>query len=110
MAVAPASPRPSLRTAQRSSLRATFASSQRHVSLCETLDRVLNKGAVIAGDIVISVADVDLLYLGLSLTVTSVETVRVQARQAEAEAAGDASRTPGKAARTRVPAPAPDVP
>jgi len=110
MDVAPARPLPPLRTAQRSSLRAAFASRQRHVSLCETLDRVLNKGAVIAGDIVISVADVDLLYLGLSLTVTSVETVRVHARQAEAEAAGAASRAPGKAARTRVPALASDAP
>jgi hypothetical protein len=46
------------------------------VSLCETLDRVLNKGAVIAGDIVISVGDVELLYVGLNLVVTSVETMR----------------------------------
>ena len=51
-------------------------SRQRRVSLCETLDRVLNKGAVIAGDIVISVADVDLLYLGVNLVVTSVESMR----------------------------------
>jgi|GEM_PF-528354 len=86
MSIALVKPRPSLRSTQRSSLRATFASRQRHVSLCETLDRVLNKGAVIAGDIVISVADIDLIYIGLSLTVTSVETVRVQARKAEAEA------------------------
>ena len=86
MSVAVVKPRRSLRSAQRSSLRATFASRQQHVSLCETLDRVLNKGAVIAGDIVISVADIDLIYIGLSLTVTSVETVRVQARKAEAEA------------------------
>ncbi len=50
--------------------------SQRRVSLCETLDRVLNKGAVVAGDIVISVAGVDLLYVGLNLVVTSVETMR----------------------------------
>lgn len=50
--------------------------SQRRVSLCETLDRVLNKGAVVAGDIVISVAGVDLLYLGLNLVLTSVETMR----------------------------------
>jgi hypothetical protein len=49
---------------------------QRRVSLCETLDRVLNKGAIIAGDIVISVADIDLLYIGLNLMVTSVETLR----------------------------------
>lgn len=45
-----------------------------HISLCETLDRVLNKGVVVAGEIVISVADIDLIYLGLQLVLTSVET------------------------------------
>lgn len=44
-----------------------------HVSLCETLDRVLNKGAVIAGEVTISVADIDLIYLGLQLMISSVE-------------------------------------
>ena len=48
--------------------------AQEHVTLCEVLDRVLNKGAVIHGDIMISVADVDLLYVGLRLMVTSIET------------------------------------
>jgi hypothetical protein len=56
--------------------RVASLASQRRVSLCETLDRVLNKGAVVAGDIVISVAGVDLLYLGLNLVLTSVETMR----------------------------------
>ncbi len=56
--------------------RVPSLSSQRRVSLCETLDRVLNKGAVVTGDIVISVAGVDLLYLGLNLVLTSVETMR----------------------------------
>jgi hypothetical protein len=51
-------------------------SRERRVSLCEILDRVLNRGAVIAGDVVISVADVDLLYVGLNLVVGSVETMR----------------------------------
>lgn len=46
------------------------------VSLCEVLDRVLNKGAVLAGELIISVADVDLLYLGLHVVLTSVETAR----------------------------------
>lgn len=46
------------------------------VSLCETLDRVLNKGAVIAGEVTISVADVDLIYLGLQVMISSVETAR----------------------------------
>ena len=51
-----------------------FASDRESISLCETLDRVLNKGAVVTGEIVISVADIDLIYLGLQLTLTSVET------------------------------------
>ncbi len=44
------------------------------ISLCEVLDRVLNTGVVVVGEVVISVADVDLIYLGLQLTLTSVET------------------------------------
>jgi hypothetical protein len=54
-------------------------SRARRVSLCETLDRVLNKGVVIAGDIVISVAGIDLVYVGVNLVVTSVETMRTWA-------------------------------
>ena len=46
------------------------------VSLCEVLDRVLNTGVVVVGEVVISVADIDLIYLGLNLTLTSVETAR----------------------------------
>jgi len=48
--------------------------SEQQVSLCELLDRVLNKGAVVAGEVTISVADIDLLYLGLQLVLTSIET------------------------------------
>ena len=49
---------------------------QEHVSLCEALDRILNKGAVVVGDVMISVADIDLIYLGLQVILTSVETAR----------------------------------
>jgi len=49
--------------------------AEREVSLCELLDRVLNKGAVLTGEIVIAVADIELLYVGLSLVVSSVETL-----------------------------------
>jgi len=48
-----------------------------HVSLCEALDRILNKGAVIMGEVTISVANVDLIYLGLQLVLTSIETSKV---------------------------------
>jgi hypothetical protein len=37
--------------------------------------RVLNKGVIIAGDVVISVADIDLVYLGVKLMLSSVETM-----------------------------------
>jgi hypothetical protein len=46
------------------------------VSVCEVLDRVLNKGVVVAGEVTISVAGVDLLYLGLQLVLTSIETAQ----------------------------------
>lgn len=45
------------------------------VTLLELLDRVLDKGVVMSGDIVISLADVDLIYLGLKVLVSSVETM-----------------------------------
>ncbi len=53
---------------------------ERPVSLCEALDRMLNKGVVVAGEVVISVADVDLIYLNLQVLLTSVETAYRQQR------------------------------
>jgi hypothetical protein len=47
-----------------------------HISLCEALDRILNKGAVIVGEVTISVANIDLVYLGLQVVLTSIETAR----------------------------------
>ncbi len=44
-------------------------------TLLEILDRVLDKGVVVSGDIVISVADVDLIYVGIKVLVSSVETM-----------------------------------
>lgn len=54
---------------------ANSAIREREVSLLELLDRILDKGVVIAGDLVISVADIDLIYLGLKVILTSVETM-----------------------------------
>ena len=42
------------------------------VTLVDALDKVLEKGAVINGEIVIRVADVDLAFLGLRLLLTSI--------------------------------------
>jgi len=48
--------------------------SEQEVSLLEILDHVLNSGVVIQGSIVISLAGVDLVYVGLNVVLTSVET------------------------------------
>lgn len=57
------------------------------LSLLETLDHVLNRGLVIAGEITISVADIDLVFLGLNVLLSSVETANevLQRRQTDAE-------------------------
>jgi hypothetical protein len=55
------------------------------VSLCEVLDRVLNKGVVLAGDATISVADIDLIYLGLRIMLSSIETARRGSSRAPVE-------------------------
>ena len=44
------------------------------LSLLDVLDHVLNKGVVIRGKLIISLAGVDLIYLGLDVLLTSVET------------------------------------
>ncbi len=49
--------------------------NEQHASLCDVLDRVLNTGVVINGEITISVANIDLIYLNLGLLLTSIETM-----------------------------------
>jgi len=53
-------------------LLSTTANRSENVTLVDALDTVLEKGAVINGDLVITVADVDLVFLGLRLILTSV--------------------------------------
>ena len=43
--------------------------------LLETLDHLLDRGVVIAGEAVISIGDVDLLYLGLNIVLANVDAV-----------------------------------
>jgi hypothetical protein len=53
------------------------------LSLLETLDHVLNRGLVIAGEITIAVADIDLIFVGLNVMVSSVETAHEVLRKRE---------------------------
>lgn len=51
------------------------ASRRRDIALVDLIDRLLDGGVVIHGDITLAVADVDLLYVGLRALVASVETM-----------------------------------
>jgi len=62
---------------------------EEHISLCEALDRILYKGAVVAGDLTISVANIDLIYLELRLLLTTIEKMREIAKQNVVEISGD---------------------
>ncbi|MDQ2729736.1 MAG: gas vesicle protein [Actinomycetota bacterium] len=46
----------------------------RDVTLLDLADRLLDKGVVLSGDIVLSVAGVDLVYISLRALVASVDT------------------------------------
>ncbi len=56
------------------------------ISLLEILDHVLNAGVVIHGSLVISLAGVDLVYVGLNVILTSVETALRNLDQRQAAA------------------------
>jgi hypothetical protein len=45
------------------------------VSLLDLIDRLLDGGVVIGGEITLAVADVDLVYVGLRALIGSVETI-----------------------------------
>lgn len=58
--------------------------AQHDVTLLELVDRVLNKGVVVSGDITLSVADVDLVYVGLRVLLASAGTLDRLAAEAAA--------------------------
>jgi hypothetical protein len=47
---------------------------ERDVALIDLLDRLLAGGVVLGGDLTLSIADVDLVYLSLRAIITSVAT------------------------------------
>lgn len=52
------------------------ADGRRELAIADLLDRALNKGVVVCGEATISLAGVDLVYVGLKLLVASVDAVR----------------------------------
>jgi hypothetical protein len=45
------------------------------IALVDLLDRVLDTGVVVSGEVILSLADVDLVYLNLRLLLASVESL-----------------------------------
>jgi gas vesicle structural protein len=59
------------------------------VTLVELVDRVVNKGVVLTGDTTLSVACVDLIYVGLRVLLSSVDTLdRIERERLEELLAG----------------------
>ena len=50
---------------------------EKNATLVEALDKVLEKGAVVNGEVAISVADVDLIFIGLRLILTSISKAQI---------------------------------
>lgn len=48
---------------------------EHQLSLAELVNRVLDRGAIVTGEVVISVAGIDLIYLGLQIVIASAESV-----------------------------------
>lgn len=65
-------------------------SSDDDVSLVDVLDHVLHQGVIIRGNLIISLAGIDLIYVGLDVILTSVETALKYIRRGT-PAQGDAS-------------------
>lgn len=56
----------------------TEVDRDRDVALVEVLDRALGAGVVITGDVTLSLADIDLVYVSLRLLVGSASAVSGQ--------------------------------
>jgi gas vesicle structural protein len=52
-----------------------MSDTEEELSLLETLDHLLDRGVVIAGEATISIGDVDLLYLGLNIVLANVDAL-----------------------------------
>ncbi|MEO0512551.1 MAG: gas vesicle protein [Planctomycetota bacterium] len=85
----PSDPTPSHRGNKRLNLRRKTVAhagppakhTPEQVTLSETLDRVLHRGIVARAEVVLSVADIPLVYVGLQALVSSIETAAQLARE-----------------------------
>lgn len=55
--------------------------SDQEVALVDLVNRILDRGLVVSGDVLISVAGIDLVEIGLHLYVASTETAEMRRRE-----------------------------
>jgi hypothetical protein len=58
-----------------------MADQHLEITLDETLDHLLDRGVVIAGEATISIGDVDLLYLGLNIVLANMDAMKRSGRK-----------------------------
>jgi hypothetical protein len=76
------------------------------LALVDAVDHLLNRGVVLTGETTLSLAGVDLVYVGLNLLVASVETLQ----QGRPGSGGPAASTPGAVPPPPAPRTAPGPP
>lgn len=67
------------------------ASAESPITLCDALDRVLNRGVVAHGEITIAVADVDLLRISLRALIAATDALHEEPRSATNTMPGEVS-------------------
>jgi len=68
--------------------RSLSSPDEDELTLLELADRLLNRGVVLSGEATISVAGVDLIYLGLNVVLTAVENLAGRQPGGETASAG----------------------
>ena len=82
----PKAPRVPARAGPRARSKAELLLSEREAGLLDLVDHVLNKGVVLEGEILLGLADVDLVYLRLAALLCAAD------RTPTRPAAGDGAR------------------
>ncbi len=70
---------------ERPGLRTTGPARAQPVALVDLLDRLLAGGVVIAGDVTISIADVDLVHISLRAVIASIRPEMARVMECEEE-------------------------
>jgi hypothetical protein len=85
------------RVARRRAVPGTGAAAlfaEQEATLLDLVDNILNKGLMVTGDLVLSLADVDLVYVRLSALLSAVDKVLPSAGPYQPKASARGRRRP----------------